>query len=423
MQFAGPGRTETRAIHQRESNGRDQGKAWKRVSEKLQNPFVTLPSGAGGTDGKTPRHGSASSRKDRPVNRFTALEFSGTAREFFGIQFVNILLILLTVGIWTPWARVRKRRFFHNNTRILGDGFDYLATGLDLFKGWSVVTLILIGFYALPVLGVPFLQEGFSLALVAVYPWAINRSMRFNARNLAWRDVRFDFSGSYFGSAWYLFLLPLIGLLSLGILLPLASRGMREYVARNYRFGTARFSGKGQLAHYYGAGLRALLLSVLLIGLVAGLTILAVFAIDGSLVADPPTIDGLAYILGDGIGAAIIYLVPVLLFLIFLLVGGYYRALTRNIMVNALRLQGGVRFRSRVSGPGLAWIAVSNLVLCVVTLGLLVPWAQVRQYRYLTRNTEIRPVADMQGFLDRQIQAGSSIGDAVGEAGGLEISF
>ena len=393
------------------------------MSGQLQNPFVTMSSGAGGTDGKIPRHSATTPRKDRPVNRFAALEFSGTARQFFGIQFVNILLILVTVGIWTPWARVRKRRFFYNNTRFLGDGFDYLATGLDLFKGWSVVTLILIGFYALPVLGIPFLQEGVSLALVAVYPWAINRSLRFNARNLAWRDVRFDFSGSYFGSAWYLFLLPLIGVLSLGILLPLASRGMREYVARSYRFGTARFSGKGQLARYYGAGLRALLLAVLLIVMVTGLVVLAVLAIDASLAADPLTMDGLANILGDDFGLALIYLVPVLLFLIFLLVGGYYRALTRNIMVNALRLQGGVRFRSRVSGPGLAWIVVSNLVLCVVTLGLLVPWAQVRQYRYLTRHTEIRPIADMQGYLDRQIQAGSSIGDAVGEAGGLEISF
>ena len=112
-----------------------------------------------------------------------------------------------------------------------------------------------------------------------------------------------------------------------------------------------------------------------------------------------------------------------MLFLVFVLTGGFYRALSRNIMVNALRLQGGVRFRSQISGMGLAWIIVSNLVLSIVTLGLLVPWAQVRQYRYLARNTEIRPIADMQGFIDRQVQAGSSIGDAIGEAGGLEINF
>lgn len=380
------------------------------MSNQPQNPFANLP----------PGQTTSSPRKNRPINRFTPLGFTGTARELFGIQFVNILLTLLTVGIWIPWARVRKRRFFYNNTRILGDGLDYLATGFDLFKGWSVVVIILAGFYALPLLGVPFLQEGTSLALLAVYPWAINRSLRFNARNIVWRDVRFDFSGTYLGSAWYLFLLPFIGVLSLGILMPLASKGMREYVARNYRFGAARFSGKGQLGHYYGAGVRTLLLTLLLIGLVTVLSGLAIYSL---LPIGLTMEDLLTNILANESTVTILYLVPVLLFVIFLSVGGFYRALTRNIMVNALRLQGGVRFRSQISGLALAWIIVSNLILSVITIGLLVPWAQVRQYRYLAQNTEIRPIADMQRFLDRQVQAGSSIGDAIGEAGGLEISF
>ena len=392
------------------------------MSNQPQNPFANLPSGqtasAGGGDAS--RRGASSPRKDRPINRFTPLAFTGTARELFGIQFVNILLTLLTLGIWIPWARVRKRRFFYNNTRILGDGLDYLATGFDLFKGWSVVVIILAGFYALPLLGVPFLQEGTSLALLAVYPWAINRSLRFNARNIVWRDVRFDFSGTYLGSTWYLFLLPFIGVLSLGIVMPLASKGMREYVARNYRFGAARFSGRGQLGHYYGAGVRTLLLTLMLIGLVTALVGLAIY----NLLPDGLTTeDVLTNILANESAAIIRYLVPVLLFVIFLSVGGFYRALTRNIMVNALRLQGGVRFRSQISGLALAWIIISNLVLSVITIGLLVPWAQVRQYRYLAQNTEIRPIADMQRFLDRQVQAGSSIGDAIGEAGGLEIHF
>ena len=399
------------------------------MSDKPHNPFVTQPAGSGqarqqdgSADGGGDRvsRGDSRTRRDGPVNRFTPLVFSGTARELFGLQFVNILLILVTIGIWTPWARVRKRRFFYNNTRIFGEGLDYLATGLDLFKGWIVVVALLMMFYSLPLLGIPFLQEGAGLVLLAVYPWAINRSLRFNARNLAWRDVRFDFSGTYLGSAWYLFFLPFIGVLSLGILLPLASKGMREYVARNYSFGTARFGGKGQLGSYYGAGLKSLGLSLVLIGLGAGLVGLVLY---GDLSTTGFGQEALATLLANEFTAIMIQLVPVLLVLIFVLVGGHYRALTRNIMVNALRLQGGIRFRSQVSGLGLAWIIVSNLILSVVTIGLLLPWAQVRQYRYLSQNTEIRPVADMQGYLDRQVRAGSSIGDAVGEAGGLDINF
>ena len=157
-----------------------------------------------------------------------------------------------------------------------------------------------------------------------------------------------------------------------------------------------------------------------MIGLVTVLSGLAIYSL---LPIGLTMEDLLTNILANESTVTILYLVPVLLFVIFLSVGGFYRALTRNIMVNALRLQGGVRFRSQISGLALAWIIVSNLILSVITIGLLVPWAQVRQYRYLAQNTEIRPIADMQRFLDRQVQAGSSIGDAIGEAGGLEISF
>ena len=112
-----------------------------------------------------------------------------------------------------------------------------------------------------------------------------------------------------------------------------------------------------------------------------------------------------------------------LLFILFAITGSYYRALTRNIMVGSLRLQSGIRFRSLVSGFVLAWIILSNLFLTIISLGLLHPWAQVRQYRYLTENTEIRPISDLNGFIDRQLRAGHSVGDAIGEAGGVEISF
>ena len=390
------------------------------MANKPENPFANQPPPEPrNRRGDDPTAG----RKPSPINRFTPFVFTGTGRQLFGIQFLNILLIVLTLGVWTPWARVRKRRFFYNNTRILGDGLDYLATGFDLFKGWIVVTIVLLGFYALPVLGIPFLQEGASLVLLLIYPWALNRSLRFNARNLAWRDVRFDYNGGYFGSLWFFFVLPLLGFISLGILMPLASKGMREYMARRHSFGAARFSAAGSLASYYGAGFKTVLLGLFFCALVATG---AFFLLGDSLAAltrSQMSVDDLERAMEGPQAISIIYAVPLILFFLFIITGGYYRALTRNIIIGSLRLQGGVRFRSHVSGIGLAWIILSNLVLSVATLGLLMPWAQVRQYRYLTSNTEIRPIADMQSFVDRQSRAGSSIGDAVGEAGGLEINF
>ena len=390
------------------------------MAQQPENPFANQSSSS---PAKQHAEASRKGRSQSPINRFTPFIFTGTGRQLFGIQFLNIILIVLTLGVWTPWARVRKRRFFYNNTRILGDGLDYLATGFDLFKGWIVVTILLLIFYALPVLGVPFLQEGASLALLLIYPWALNRSLRFNARNLAWRDVRFDYNGGYFGALWFFFALPLLGFLSVGLLMPLASKAMREYMANGHSFGAARFSATSSLASYYGAGFKTVLLG-LFFGVMVGT---GMFLMVGDSLAAlaklPAGTDDLEQLIADPKISFIIYAIPVVLLFLFIITAGYYRALTRNIIVASLRLQGGIRFRSHVSGIGLAWIIVSNLILTVATLGLLMPWAQVRQYRYLTANTKIRPIADMQSFVDRQTRAGSSIGDAVGEAGGLEINF
>jgi len=402
-----------------------------------QNPFMNLPeqgrSGQGTPSRAEPGHerGTGGGRsgggdqKPPAVNRFTPLHFTGTALQLFGIQFVNILLICLTLGVWIPWARVRKRRFFYNNTRILGEGLHYLASGFDLFKGWLIVTLALAAFYAVPLLGVPFLQEGLSIALLLVYPWAINRSLRFNARNIAWRDVRFDFKGGYFASLWYFFLLPLLGILTFGLLVPLASKGMRDYTARRYSFGAAGFTSDAGLGSYYGAGAKTVLLFLVLALPIAAL-FMALLAepvammMSGPLSANNPDLQTW---LDDPAVQGALYAAPVFMLVLFMVTGSYYRALTRNIMVNGLRLRGGIRFRSNLSGLALGWIMVSNLVLVVISLGLLHPWAQVRRYRYLAETVEIRPISEMQGFVDRQLKAGGSVGDAVGEAGGLEITF
>ncbi|MDA7599619.1 YjgN family protein [Alphaproteobacteria bacterium] len=408
------------------------------MSDTPSNPFANLtaptagpigaPSAISGKNGGGPTGPSGGGDAQRAkINRFTPLEFTGTASQLFGIQMLNLFLIIITLGVWTPWARVRRRRFFFNNTTILGEGIDYTATGFTLFKGWAIVSLLLIAFYTLPFLGVPFAQEGLAVLLLPAYPWVINRSLRFNAQNTAWRDVRFNFKGSYLGSLWYLFLLPIIGVFSLGLLLPLASKAMREYIARNYAFGTASFSSNAGVAAYYGAGVKSVLLFILMSaalfaaiwGVLTGFT-----DINLTILIEHTGNDNQGNIAdGAPISMSIATFVPFALVAMLLITTTYYRALTRNIMVGALRLDGGVKFRSTISGSILAWITISNIVLTIVTVGLLWPWAQVRRHRFMTESTEIRPINDLKGFIDKERAAGNAVGDAFGEAGNIDIQF
>jgi uncharacterized membrane protein YjgN (DUF898 family) len=108
---------------------------------------------------------------------------------------------------------------------------------------------------------------------------------------------------------------------------------------------------------------------------------------------------------------------------LFLVTNSFYRAQTRNLMINGLRLDDNIRFRSELSGLRLAWIALQNAVLIILSFSLLLPWAHIRYYRYLTENTYIRPYNDMTQFIDNERNAGHSVGDAFSEAAGLEITL
>lgn len=61
--------------------------------------------------------------------------FSGNAKEYFGIWIVNILLTIVTIGIYSAWAKVRRKRYFNGNTVLAGRAFGYHATGGQIFKG------------------------------------------------------------------------------------------------------------------------------------------------------------------------------------------------------------------------------------------------------------------------------------------------
>ena len=42
------------------------------------------------------------------------IEFKGKAMEYFGIWLANILLTVVTIGIFSAWAKVRRLRYFYN---------------------------------------------------------------------------------------------------------------------------------------------------------------------------------------------------------------------------------------------------------------------------------------------------------------------
>lgn len=97
--------------------------------------------------------------------------FTGLVSDYYGIWLVNILLSILTFGIYSAWAKVRTQRFFLNNTSVFGSNFDCHATGMMLLKGRLIVIAIII-LAALMQTIFPGIAVIILLAFIAFYPWA-----------------------------------------------------------------------------------------------------------------------------------------------------------------------------------------------------------------------------------------------------------
>ncbi|WP_294967208.1 DUF898 family protein [Sulfurimonas sp.] len=130
------------------------------------------------------------------------------ASEYFKIWIVNILLTLVTLGMYYPWAKVRNRRYFHANSTLEDRNFEYHATGKQLFVGYVIAMLLLIT-YVIVERVFAFASVFLILLLLIAIPWIILRSMMFNMKMTSFSNIRFKFLGKSKQAYINLFAYPL----------------------------------------------------------------------------------------------------------------------------------------------------------------------------------------------------------------------
>lgn len=80
-------------------------------------------------------------------HRKIGFEFRGDGIEYFKIWIVNILLTIVTLGIYSAWATVRNNRYFYSNLYLDNDNFRYLADPLTILKGRLIALAAFIAYY------------------------------------------------------------------------------------------------------------------------------------------------------------------------------------------------------------------------------------------------------------------------------------
>ncbi len=71
-------------------------------------------------------------------------KFDGNGFEYFKIWIVNIVLTILTLGIYSAWAKVRNQQYFYGHTELTGTRFEYLAKPINILIGRLLVVPVVI---------------------------------------------------------------------------------------------------------------------------------------------------------------------------------------------------------------------------------------------------------------------------------------
>lgn len=359
------------------------------------------------------------------LERVLEIEFRGSAREYFRIWAVNLCLTLLTLGIFSAWAKVRRKRYFYSHTTLDDTPFQYLGEPLPILRGRIVAAVLFLTWYMSSHFFVALIPAVTGVAAVLA-PWVLVRSAAFNARYSAFRNMTFGFDGSYRQGlvnlyAWGLIPLALIGgfilwrweepallvvtLAVLGFYMPFWLARIKRFLVGHTRFGgiagELSITGGNYYFIYFKAGLIVSALAFL-----AAIVMAVIFWAAGD------------YLAKDEM--AIVGLLP--FYLVYVFAYAYSQAQTGNLVWNNTRL-GPLRFQSILTARGLAWLYLTNGFAILLSLGLLIPWAVVRTFRYRAQRLRGLMQGEWGAFRGTEASSVRAAGAEVGEMFDMDFSL
>jgi uncharacterized membrane protein YjgN (DUF898 family) len=290
----------------------------------------------------------------------TAVEFDGDWKNFIPIALTNSFLNIVTLGFYRFWATTRERKFFWSHTRVIDDQLEWTGTGLELFIGFIVallvlgVPLIILNLVAQGAIlqGVPVVAGILGVAiyvlLLAVIGLAIFRGLRYRLSRTYWHGINggsdnpgFTYSLSYFWKT-------IVGILTLGLLIPWASTSLWKERWEQMSFGPHSFVSNPR---WQVVMKRFLLCFLLPIGIVVALGAIAAVSAQGG-------DGGIAAGVAVGVGGLLVYIALPLLALI------YYAAYTREV-VSSLSLS---KLEFEFTARSLDWLLLflGNLGLSIL---------------------------------------------------------
>jgi uncharacterized membrane protein YjgN (DUF898 family) len=390
-----------------------------------------------------------------------ALRFTGTGGEYFRVWIVNVLLSIVTLGFYTPFARRRTAQYFFSHTDVAGSPLEFTAQQRKMVIGFLVLVGLYIAFKVASETGQNLTVALFMLGGAALAPYFWASAMRFRLSATRWRGLRLQFApswGEVYKASWPVFVVALLWIgvsFAAGVLIePVQTPGRRglprfpniptafwllvagavvgsilcvirlEFNYKSLLVRRARIGGEvGHWKPVYGDFVRIWLATVgvlflSLLGMLAIFVALA-FAVGFSL-RDAKALDP------GAIGILLIVLVPLALLVLLLVaiapVRAYREARMFQLVWNNVGVSTIARFKCDLSAWRYVVLRIRNVLLTLFTLGLWRPFARVSEHRMKTQSVTLHVKGGLDQLMGRLTsQQGGGVGDALADAVGLDL--
>jgi len=366
-----------------------------------------------------------------PITTPAPFEFTGDGAEYFRIWVINLLLTLATLGIYSAWAKVRKARYFWQNTRLAGHPFDFHGRPAAILRGRILVVVMLLAYSW---------SFQFSLAagvvtltiLGVLAPWLFLKAQQFRLYNTSHRGLRFGFPARLRDAYWMAWphVLLWLGLVAssvavatspstryaaafvifpllIAVLLPALHHRLKAFQHRNATFGDQGFGFYSALGAFYKTYLKALGVGLLSMAVLAALGTALALAL--SRWHATPAVASVAFAM---LGSTV-----------YMFIWPYMSVRLQQVVWRHTHAD-RVSFDTTIGVWGLMRLVGKCVALTILTAGLYWPFAAVALARYRITNMRMSTVAPLESVdAGADIRHRSAIGYEAADGFGFDIGL
>jgi uncharacterized membrane protein YjgN (DUF898 family) len=374
------------------------------------------------------------------------VSFSGSGSDYFRLWLSNLLLTIVTLGIYTPWARRRRIQYFYRNTLVGADPLDFVASSRNMATGFLLVVAVYALINALSSAGLNAAVGIITLSIAALVPWLWRSAQRFRLGNTTWRGLRFQFQATTreaYTAAWPLLaaafvvavlslLSPAVGALSDTRVPPVAALlvalavmigigvvliGLRFNFLQLQMTRTSLGGQRGRFKASFGSFFKVALICLGVALLTYGVLIAVLAGVAASQVGLGRTADGPRIVMLAGLA---IVTVPLMLVPALITLAAWQALVFRTIWSHA-GLSDLARSKCNLKTSSFVILRTKNILLTLLTLGLYRPFAAVSEYRMKVESVRIYTRGNLDTLAGKLAQQQSALGDAAADMVGFDI--